>query len=309
MNFDLTILGSSSGAPTPDRYQTAQHLLFHNHHFLIDCGEAAQMQLMKYNLGYMKIEAVFISHLHADHYIGLIGLLNTMSLNCRENDLLIFCPEGLDEIIDVQLKHSHVELNFKIIYHFTSQGKFEKIYDSVFLEVFSFPLVHRIPVTGFLFKEKSFLRKIRKDLPDLDSIPLKAFNILKNGEDFLDELNGKLYKCAEYTIPPPPPRSFAFITDTVYYPEIAKYVTGVDLLYHEATFTDELMDKSVDRFHSTNSEAARFAKEINAGRLVIGHFSTRFKDLQPLLEEARVIFPETYLAVEGGKFNITGRAK
>jgi len=303
LNFELTILGSSSGAPTADRYQTAQHLSIRNEQILIDCGEATQMQLMRYGLGYMHINHIFISHLHADHYIGLIGLINTMNLNQRKHDLHVYAPEGLDEIIQVQLKHSAIKLSFQLRFHYTTATKVNIVLDHEFFTVTSIALKHRIPVNGFIFKEKEFPRKIRKDIIREINIPLKAFKILKSGEDYLDE-EGRKYLWQEFTESPPPARSYAFITDTLAMPEIIPFISRVSMLYHEATFMEDLIHYSTDRFHSTNIEAAKIALAAGVKKLLIGHFSTRYKDLDLILRQTREIFPESYLATEGKRFNI-----
>ena len=271
---------------------------------LIDCGEATQMQLMKFRLGYMKINHIFISHLHADHYIGLIGLLNTMNLNQRKNDLFIFCPKGLDEIIEIQFKLSGIKPAFKIIYVFTSHLGYEKILENDYFEVHTFPLNHRIPVTAFIFREKELKRNIKKNHPLLNSIPIEAFEVLKRGEDFPDTHSGQLFRWEELTVPSPPPRSYAFVTDTLVCPAIIEYIRGVDLLYHEATFAEEDSGVSKESFHCTNSEAAQMAKDAGVKKLLIGHFSTRYKEFQSILEQSRKIFPETYLALEGERFDL-----
>lgn len=303
MNFELTILGSSSGCPTSGTNQTAQLLNIQGRHYLIDCGEATQIQLMKYGLSYQKIKHIFISHLHPDHYIGLIGLLNTMSLNDRKDELHIYSAVGIEDIINVQLKHSKATLRYPIYYHPTNSLEVAIVCEDENIIVKSIPLEHKIACTGFIFTEKEHPRKIKKGHLDKANIPHEAFESLKKGEDYTDK-DGNKFSWNDLTEPPLPARSYAFISDTKYLETIIPEIQDVDLLYHEATFKHELSDKAEARYHSTNRQAAMMAKQAKVGRLIIGHFSTRYKEFDSILEEAREVFPNTFLAVEGEIFSI-----
>jgi ribonuclease Z len=303
MAFELTILGTSSATPTPDRHPSAQYLVFGDQHMLVDCGEGAQIQLMRYGLKTFRISKIFISHLHPDHYLGLPGLLSSLSLKGRTEPLEIYAPKGMQEIIDVQFLYGDVFLTFDIKYHILENDGERQLFKDKYLEVRCFPVVHRIPCWGFLFKEIKLPRKINKDLPVAQKLPVDAYPVLRAGQDYISP-EGNIWSYLDYTVPNDPPFSYAYITDSVYLPKLAKALSKyeIDLLYHEATFLNELKEKAVTTFHTTASEAASFAKEANVKKLLIGHFSSRYKDPVVLLNEAREIFPDTELALEGEKF-------
>jgi len=233
--FQLTILGASGAIPAYGRFTSSQYLNIQNRHFLIDCGEGAQLQIAKTNISLHKITRIFISHLHGDHYLGLMGLLFTMHLNHRETDLHLYSHRGLDEIILTQLKHSHSVLNYKIHFHELIPGRHEVIYDDEVITIESFPLMHRLACSGFLFKEKTKPRRIDKDRlpPDMK---LQYIAQLKLGNDIHDEEGHLLYKNENYTLAPRPSHSYAYCSDTALFPELTRYLKDVDLLYHEATF-------------------------------------------------------------------------
>jgi len=304
MKFEITILSSGTGNPTNKLNQSAQYLHVYNNHFLLDCGESTQHQIIKFGLSYQKIQRIFISHLHADHYCGLIGLINTMNLNRRNNDLHIHAPKELKNIISVQLKHSKVELGFEIKYFPLSFNSIKKIYENNSLQVFSFPLKHRIPTCGFLFREKQLPRNIKKDILKERQIPIEAFKTLKNGENYEAE-NGETYLFEECTNPPPPSRSYAYITDTLCEEAVVKIIEYVDLLYHEASFCEEHKQRALESFHSTAQQAAAIASKAHVKKLIIGHFSTRYKETDSFLEEASAIFSNTELAFEGKRISIS----
>lgn len=303
MPFDVTIIGTSSAAPTADRHPSAQFVNFRGRSFMLDCGEGTQMQCMRLGLKFFRLERIFISHLHPDHYLGLLGVLTTMSLQGRTQDLHIYCPAGLAEIIDIQIHHSDGHLNYNIHYHTLRPDGLQTIFDDNYINIKSVPLKHRLPCWGFIIKEKSPFRKIKKDLlNDLNALPVQAFSALRLGKDYTAP-DGRIYSYEAYT-EAPDLRSYAYITDTVYLKNVARQLKGVKAIYHEATFLHELKNKADNTFHSTAQEAAMFAKEANAEKLIIGHFSARYKDLTPLLEEAKEIFPETYLGEEGKVYSI-----
>lgn len=298
MSFQLKILGSNSATPAHNRNQTSQLLTIGNEVFLIDCGEGTQMQLIRYRTRFHKISHIFISHLHGDHYLGLMGLLLTMHLQKRLEDLHIMGPRGLDEIITTQLRYSHTSFSYKV--HFTELKADQSylIYESNNLTVHSFPLVHRIACTGFLFREKPKERRMNKKklIPEMAG---EEIGKLKKGENVYDQEGRLKYRSMDFTLPPRRSRSFAYCSDTRYEPGLVQYVKNVDLLYHEATFTKEHAQRAAETFHSTAEQAAQLAKAADAGTLLLGHYSVRYKDLGPILEEAHRVFFNSRLALEG----------
>lgn len=297
MSLQLTILGASGAIPAYGRFTSSQYLNLNNRHFLIDCGEGAQLQLAKTSISFHRIGHIFISHLHGDHYLGLMGLLFTMHLNHRETDLHLYSHRGLDDIILTQLKHSHSVLNYRIHFHELTPGKSELLYEDDVVTVESFPLTHRLACSGFLFREKPKPRRIDKDRlpPDMK---LQYIAQLKLGNDIHDEEGHLLYKNEDLTLSPRHSLSYAYCSDTALFPELARYIKDVDLLYHEATFMEEEREKANQTFHSTAADAAKLAKIVNAKRLVLGHFSARYRELDGLLAEARSVFANCELAVE-----------
>jgi ribonuclease Z len=303
LSFKITILGSSGAVPAYGRMPSAQLIDVQNHYFLFDCGEGAQTQLTRYTPYLHRIDHIFISHLHGDHYLGLMGLLFTLHLNRRATDLHLYSHAGLDEIIITQLKYSKSALNFKIIFHRLAPGVSEVIFEDHQIIVSTIPLTHKIPCSGFLIQEKTKPRRINKAaFPD--DFPFWKIPQLRAGEDIRDEHGNLLYKNADLTYPPRRSRSYAYCTDTQYSEEIIPYISGVDILYHEATFMNEDYEKALETKHSTAAEAARMALKAKATKLLLGHFSARYKELNGLLTEAKEIFTNTYLANEGDTFII-----
>ena len=303
MTFELTILGSSSATPAFQRNPAAQVLNIHEKLFLIDCGEATQIQLSRYKIKSQKINHIFISHLHGDHYLGLMGLLSSFHLNGREATLHIYCFEELKEILDLQFKVSNTKLSFTVEYHFMDLTDRKIIFEDKEILVESIRLNHRVPCVGFLFKEKPRPRNVIREKISQYNIPYEVLPDIKSGKDFTDG-DGNLIKNSELTIAAGPPGSFAYCSDTLYDESILSSISGIDLLYHEATFLDDMKKRAAETFHSTSVEAAQIASKAGVNKLIIGHFSARYKDLQPLLDEARSIFPNTFLAVEGEKFQV-----
>jgi len=303
LTFQLTILGSSSATPTSQRNPTAQYLTLFDRHFLIDCGEGTQMQLRRYKLKFTRINRIFISHLHGDHYLGLLGFLSSLHLLGCTQDVHIYCPEPLQEIIEIQLKYSDTHLKFPLHFHFLNTKQQELIFEDDKLSVESFPLSHRIPCCGFLFKEKPGLLSIRKEM--IEYYQLKPQDILKikKGNDFTSP-EGKTIKNKVFTYPVEPLRSYAFCSDTIYDESLVNRIKKVSLLYHEATFMQNMEKRAKETFHSTTIQAASIAKKAQVNKLLIGHFSARYKDLNPLLEESKSVFEETELAEEGRTFEI-----
>ncbi|TAH26301.1 MAG: ribonuclease Z [Cytophagales bacterium] len=303
MQFELKILGANSANPVYNRHQTAQFLQIEPYNILIDCGEATQHQMLRFKVKIIKIDYIFISHLHGDHYFGLIGLISTMHLQGRTNDLYLYGPSGLEEIITIQLKWSETILNYKIIFRTLNASKVETILENDKFTVETIPLNHRIPACGFLFKEKPKRRRINKDkFPPKGSLAHMA--MLKQGLDVIDEQGNILYNNEEFTLAPKKSRSYAFCSDTRPMTSNIPQLKDIDLLYHEATFMDNMQDRAITTFHSTAKEAAQFALDCNVQRLIIGHYSSRYKTIEPLLEEAKLVFENTDLALEGKSYFI-----
>jgi ribonuclease Z len=298
MPMKLTILGTSSALPTSERYPSAHVLNTHERLYLIDCGEGTQMQLRKNKIRFGKINHIFISHIHGDHIFGLYGLLSTFNLMGRTNPLNLFAPLNYQGILESHLRDFDIRLSFEIVFKPLSGKDHVKILDDKYLTVSSFPLEHRVPAFGFLFREKPYDRNIIKDSIERYNIPPARIPAIKKGEDFVTE-EGEIIKNENITIPGPEPLSYAYCSDTRYFRRLSSFVKGVDLLYHEATFSDDLSELARETGHSTTSDAARTAMEAGAGTLLIGHFSARYKDITHLLEEARAIFPRTFAATDG----------
>ncbi|MBT3384323.1 MAG: ribonuclease Z [Prolixibacteraceae bacterium] len=306
MPFELTILGSSSALPTSDRYPTAQVLNVLGRFFLIDCGEGTQIQIRRNKIGFSKIKHIFISHLHGDHYFGLIGLISTLNLLGLKNDIHIYSPSELINLIQPQLDFIKGEMQFKLIFHPLNFKKPQQIYTDKKIEVFSFPVKHSIPTCGFLFKEIGKQPNIKKELIQEFDIPIAKIKEIKAGADFVTT-EGKIISNTILTTPPPIPRSYAFCTDTAFHKPTAEFIKNVDLLYHEATFTEEMKDWAKKTRHSTAADAAKMAKLANTKKLIIGHFSARYKNVAPLIEEAKAIFEETVAAVDGKTYKVKSR--
>lgn len=299
----LTILGNSAGGPFHGRHYTAQVLQIENQLFLIDCGEGAQMQLSHYRVKYDRINHIFISHLHGDHVYGLIGLLTGWCLKKRTARLHIFSPPGLRELVETTARLCRVVFPYPLEFHEVNAAISEKVFENQKVEVWTIPLNHRIETAGWLFREKTKPRNIRPEKIEEFGIPYSLIPGIKTGNDLVlpDE---RVVPNTELTLDPPRPRSYAFCSDTAPSEIVAKVVSGVDLLYHEATFTDEQADEAAFSFHSTAAQAAAIARQGGVGRLMIGHFSGRYSDAERHLSEARAIFPETFEAVEGATVEV-----
>lgn len=303
MSMKLTILGSSSALPTSERYPSAHVLLVHERLFLIDCGEGTQMQMRKNRIRFSKLNHIFISHLHGDHIFGLYGLLSTFSLMGRKNPLHLYAPEGYNHILNSHLNDFDIHLNFEIIFVPLSGKDPVNILDDEHITVTSFPLEHRVPSFGFLFMEKQEEKKILKEAITKYNIPLARIRSIKQGEDFVSE-DGRIVKNEDITLPAREPLSYAYCSDTRYFRRLASFVTNVTMLYHEATFDKTKKDLATMTGHSTTIDAATVASEANAGKLIIGHFSARYRSSDSLVEEARTIFMETYPAIDGKSYDI-----
>jgi len=303
MKFEVTILGSSSATPIYNRNPSAQVLNINERLYLIDCGEGTQQQMLRFDVKASRIDHIFISHLHGDHYLGLVGLLSSMHLNGRSKTLKLFGPPELKEIIDLQLKYSDTTLQYPIDFIATHTDKPKVILDTTDITVETIPLNHRIATTGFLFKQKKRLKKIIKEKIIELNIPVNQFSEIKKGADYVAP-DGTVYKNWEITNNPKEPKSYAYCSDTIYDESYFEQISNVDLLYHEATFLNTMLERAQSTFHTTALQAGEVALKIGAKRLLIGHFSARYKTLTELLDEATSVFPETELAVEGKTFVI-----
>lgn len=297
MSLKLTILGCGSATPTSQRNPTAQVLNVHERFFLIDCGEGTQLQMLRFGAKGHRVNHIFISHLHGDHYFGLTGYLSSLHLMGRTKEMNIYCPEALQEILEIQWLHSGTELNFPINFHHLKSGR-NTIHEDKTLKVMSFPLEHRIPCWGFSFHEQQKQRNILPEKIAEYAIPLSEIANIKNGKDYTTS-NGDTIANEELTTPPPSPRSYAFCSDTIYNEKLVPYIDSVDLLYHEATFASNLEKRASTTFHSTTTQAAQIAKKAKVKKLMIGHFSSRYKETDELLEEAQSVFENTIAAYDG----------
>jgi ribonuclease Z len=303
LSFKITILGSSGALPAYGRHPASQLVEIQNRSFLVDCGEGTQMQLMRLQVNFHRVNHIFISHLHGDHYLGLMGLIFTMHLQRRVNDLHVYSHRGLDEIITTHLRYSRSAPGFKIIFHLLEKGIKEIIFEDEVLTVETIPLSHKIRCSGFLFKEKTKPRRIDKTrLPE--GLLIQQVAGLKNGHDVHDESGALLYKNESLTFEPRKSRSYAYCSDTVFDEGLVSQLKSIDLLYHEATFMTDEESKARETKHSTAKQAAMIAKLAEVDKLLVGHFSARYKDLTPILEEAKSIFANTELAIEGEEFII-----
>jgi ribonuclease Z len=304
--FGLTILGNNSAIPAFDRHPTSQALTYEDQIYLIDCGEGTQIQLARYKIRRSKINHIFISHLHGDHYFGLIGLLTSMGLMNREHPLHVYGPPLLKEIIEMQLVAAGTKLPFPIEFiPITEDGI---IHDGSKMQVSCFPVKHRIPCFGFHFREKKLPRKLLLEEARVQKIPPSFFHHLQMGEDY-ESSNGDIIANESVTIANTPGREYAYSADTIFDEGLSKYFAEVDLLYHEATYLHEMEERAAQRFHTTTKQAAMLAKKAKVKSLIIGHFSSKYECLQPFLQEAQEVFPKTDLAIEGVTYRITQQIK
>lgn len=303
MNFDFTVLGSSAAAPTKERNPSSFIINHNKKAFLIDCGEGTQMQFLRYNIKFQKIDHIFISHLHGDHYFGLIGLISTFHLTGRTKPLHIYCHSDLEKVIQVQLEASHSILRYVLIFHFHSFDTKQLIFENTNIQIYSFPLEHGIQCCGFQFVEKPKPRKIIKGkLPHYFS--LEQISQLLDGDDILDE-NGKLlFKNSDLTFAPEVPKSFSYCSDTKVFNKQIEYIKDSTLVYHETTFLDDLKDKAKLTNHSTALQVGKIAEKSAINQLIVGHFSARYKKLSTFISEVQINFKNVELAEEGKTYKI-----
>jgi ribonuclease Z len=299
-DFDVTVLGCSSATPAFGRHPTGQYVNVAGRSFLVDCGEGTQMQLRKYSIKFQRINHIFISHLHGDHFLGLSGFLSSLHLLGRTEPLYLYADNGLKEILDVTNRNSGTVLQYPIVFQPLDFTESKVLFEDEKLTVSTIIMNHSIACCGFLFTEKPRLRKLIKEEITKYEVPVDKMESLKRGEDFITK-SGERIENSKLALPAIAPRKYAFCADTLYTEEILPQIHGANLLYHEATFTEDMRERAKQTMHSTAIDAANIAKKAEVKKLVIGHFSARYKDLHPLLAEAKTVFEETYLADEGRK--------
>ena len=295
--FELHILGCGSALPTTRHFATSQVVNLRDKLFMIDCGEGAQMQLRKSRLKFSRLNHIFISHLHGDHCFGLMGLISTFGLLGRTAELHIHSPKGLEELLTPMLNLFCHTLAYKVIFHEFDTRQTSVVYEDRSMTVTTIPLQHRIPCCGFLFAEKARPNHIIRDMVYFYKVPVYELNRIKNGSDYVTP-EGEVIANTRLTRPSDPPRKYAYCSDTIFRPEIVKQLSGVDLLFHEATFAESELARAKETYHTTAAQAARIALEAGVRQLVIGHFSARYEDESILLKEASAVFPNTILAKE-----------
>ena len=295
--FELHILGCGSALPTTRHFATSQVVNLRDKLFMIDCGEGAQMQLRKSRLKFSRLNHIFISHLHGDHCFGLMGLISTFGLLGRTAELHIHSPKGLEELLTPMLNFFCHTLAYKVIFHEFDTRQTSVVYEDRSMTVTTIPLQHRIPCCGFLFAEKARPNHIIRDMVDFYKVPVYELNRIKNGSDYVTP-EEEVIANTRLTRPSDPPRKYAYCSDTIFRPEIVKQLSGVELLFHEATFAESELARAKETYHTTAAQAARIALEAGVRQLVIGHFSARYEDESILLKEASAVFPNTILAKE-----------
>lgn len=304
--FEVNILGCGSALPTTRHNATSQVVNIREKLFMIDCGEGTQVQLRKSRLKFSRLNHIFISHLHGDHCFGLMGLISTFGMLERTADLHIYSHPDLKVLLNPHLVFFCKGMPYKVIFHDINPAERSIIYEDRSLTVETVPLRHRLPTCGFLFREKPTPNHIIREMTDFYKVPLYMMNRIKNGEDFVTD-DGSVIPNSRLTTPSDPPRSYAYCSDTSYIPYITEQIKNVDVLFHEATFTDSEKARAKATQHSTARQAADIALKANAGQLIIGHFSARYETEECLLNEAREVFPNTILANENLRIEIPVR--
>lgn len=302
--ISVTILGNNSALPAYGRFPTAQIVTIKDQHYLIDCGEGTQIQMQKYGHGWRKLNHIFISHLHGDHYFGLIGLITSMNLQGRTTPLYLYGPQQLLDIINIQVAAGGGALSYDLVFHpIADSGEHTLLFEDQHVRVTCFPVEHRIPCHGFLFETVHKLRKINPEACSQYQIPTYFLPKLKEGEDYTQK-DGTIIRNEWVTVDPAPSVSYAYCADTRYTTTFYPYIQHAHTIYHETTYLKDNTEKAIERFHSTAEQAATTALNINAQQLLIGHFSSRYEDLTGFLEEAQTIFPNTHIAEIGTTFEL-----
>lgn len=301
--MEFKILGTGSATPQLDRNPSAFFLTIDQVLFLIDCGEGTQFRILEHKIKVSRLKYIMISHLHGDHYFGLVGLISSLNLNKRKDPLTIIGPKGLNEILILQFKYSNTILNFELSFIETQSETFNLVLDTETFKIESFPLKHRVPCTGFLITKKASKRKVIKEsLPE--NFPLPYYKLLKDGLDVTNELTGEVFLNKNHTVDGEPEKKIAYCSDTIFDTGIVEYIKNADLVYHEATFLDEHEQRAQQTFHSTASQAAQIANLANAKQLIIGHYSSRYKTTDSHLQEANIHFDAVNLSKEGDNYII-----
>ena len=297
------MLGCGSALPTLRHNATCQIVEIRGKHFMIDCGEGTQIQVRRTKVHFSKIQAVFISHLHGDHCFGLFGMISTFGMTGRTAPLHVYAPKEFEEYFNLSMELFCKKLEFSVMFHPVETTEAKVIYEDKSLTIESIPLEHRIPCCGFLFREKLTTPHIRRDMIDFYNIPISQINNIKAGANWTTA-NGDIIMNSKLTIPADKPRSYAYCSDTRYMEQLYKNVANVDVLYHESTYTNEYKDRAKSYYHSTAEEAATVAKDANVGKLLLGHYSARYLNEDIILNEAKAIFPNSFLTNEGMVFDV-----
>lgn len=306
--FQVHILGCGSALPNLKHNTSAQLVEVHDKMFMVDCGEGTQLQLRKSKVHFCKVAAVFITHMHGDHCFGLMGLVSTFGLLGRTAPLHVYAPKEMQELLDIQIKLFCSTFDYEIIYHPVDTKQQQVIYDDRSLTVTTIPLNHRVPCCGFLFKEKSKLPHINREMIDYYGVPMSQINNIKNGADWQIE-DGETIPNSRLTLPADKQLSYAYCSDTKYIPDLYKRIKGVDVLYHEATYMDADEKQAVKYCHSTAKQAATTAKNAEAGMLILGHYSSKYTDEKALLQEAKSVFENSFLSNEMDVFDVERKCK
>ena len=301
--FKVHILGCGSALPTLQHNASSQIVELREKLFMIDCGEGTQIQLRRSRIHFSKIIAVFISHLHGDHCFGLPGMISTFGMTGRTAPLHIYAPAAFEPILEQTLSFFCQGLEFKVVFHAVDTTQNKVVYEDRSLTVETIPLQHRIDCCGYLFREKPILPHIRRDMIDFYKIPISQINNIKAGADWVTP-EGEVIANSRLTTPAEPARSYAYCSDTRYIKTLHELVKGVSTLYHESTYAAEDAERARLYWHSTSQDAARVARDASVGKLLLGHFSARYNNESQLLEEAKEIFPNSYLTCEGATFDI-----
>jgi ribonuclease Z len=304
VSFEVTILGSGAAVPTLRRNPTSQYVVCNDRHILIDCGEGTQMQIRKFGIKFQRINHILISHLHGDHFFGLVGLLSTMHLMGRDKGVTIYGPHELEQIVRTQLEVGGGKLNFDLVFVAINGDESKLIFEDNLIEIHTFPLKHRVPTNGFLIKEKLKERQLLSNAMKGAGLKLEYLPRLKKGEDVIDE-KGNIFSFEEFTAAPKPSYSYAYCSDTTYWETIIPHIENATVLYHEATFIEKDKERAKATFHSTASQAAKIALKAKVYKLLLGHLSARYDSTEIHLNEATVIFNNSIVVEDGEKYIIS----
>ena len=302
MNFTLKVLGTASALPTTERYPSAQVLDVRGRLFMIDCGEGAQMQIRRAKVSFLKIEHICLSHIHGDHIFGIFGLLSTMGMLGRSTVLNIYAPASFAPVLEFFMAHFGDGIKYEINHVVLEMSEPEVVYENRTIELLAFPLNHRVETFGFIIREKMPPYNVRKEAIARYGLSVAEIGTLKRGENVVREDHVISVEDAAYR--PYEPRSYAYCSDTAPFPELAQWIKGVTVLYHESTFPADMEEMAMSTFHSTTLQAAATAREASVGRLIVGHYSSRFPSVDFFLDELRSIFPASDLVHDGDVLEI-----